>query len=112
MSTIGFDQLYYATITDDEDGNETYGTPVSLAKAISCDLSVELAEAILYADDAAAEVIKAFKEGKGIKVDIIDMIFLSKESIKDYSFLSGVADSEGLLGYWSCEIDKLRKFCY
>ena len=64
MSTIGLDSLYYATITDDANGEETYGTPEVLAKAIKCDLSVELAEAILYADDAAAEVVKAFKEGK------------------------------------------------
>ena len=55
---------------------------------------------------------KTFKEGKGIKVDSIDMVFLLKESIKDYSFLIGVADSEGLLGYWCSEIDKLKKFCY
>ena len=64
MSTIGLDSLYYAAITDDANGEETYGTPEVLAKAIKCDLSVELAEAILYADDAAAEVVKAFKEGK------------------------------------------------
>ena len=62
--------------------------------------------------DNAETLNKTFKEGKGIKVDSIDMVFLSKESIKDYSFLIGVADSEGLLGYWSCEIDKLKKFCY
>ena len=62
--------------------------------------------------DNAETLNRTFKEGKGIKVDSIDMVFLSKESIKDYSFLSGVADSKGLLGYWSCEIDKLRKFCY
>ena len=60
----------------------------------------------------AESLNKAFKEGKGIKVDSIDMVFLSKESIKNYSFLIGVADSEGLLGYWCSEIDKLRKFCY
>lgn len=64
MSTIGLDSLYYATITENTSGEETYGTPARLAKAINCDLSVELAEAILYADDAAAEVIKTFKEGK------------------------------------------------
>lgn len=91
MSTIGFDQLYYATITDDENGNETYGTPVSLAKAISCDLSVELAEAILYADDAAAEVIKAFKEGK-LSLGIDD-IGVSKAQV-----LTGATlDSNGVL---------------
>ena len=62
--------------------------------------------------DNAETLNKTFKEGKGIKVDSIDMVFLSKESIKDYSFLIGVVDSEGLLDYWSCEIDKLKKFCY
>ena len=51
MATIGLDKLYYAEITEDSEGNETYGTPTSLAKAISADLSVELAEATLYADD-------------------------------------------------------------
>lgn len=63
MATIGLDKLYYATITEDEDGNETYGTPEQLAKAMSADLSVELTEATLYADDGAAEVIKEFKQG-------------------------------------------------
>lgn len=63
MATIGLDKLYYAPITEDEDGNETYGEPLVLAKAISADLSVELNEAILYADDGAAEVVKEFKSG-------------------------------------------------
>ena len=62
--------------------------------------------------DNAETLNRTFKEGKSIKVDSIDMVFLSKESIKDYSFLIGVADSEGLLGYWCSEIDKLKKFCY
>ena len=63
MATIGLDKLYYAKITEDKDGNETYATPVQLAKAISADLSVELAEATLYADDGAAEIVKEFKSG-------------------------------------------------
>jgi len=64
MATIGLDKLYYSKITEDASGNETYATPVALAKAIKADLSVELAEATLYADDAAAEVVKEFKQGK------------------------------------------------
>ncbi len=28
MATIGLDKLYYAKITEDESGNETYDTPV------------------------------------------------------------------------------------
>jgi len=63
MATIGLDKLFYAPITEDDDGNETYGTPAQLAKAMSADLSVELAEATLYADDGAAEVVKEFKSG-------------------------------------------------
>ena len=63
MATIGLDKLYYATITEDEKGEETYGPPVQLAKAMSADLSVELAEATLYADDGAAEIVKVFQSG-------------------------------------------------
>jgi phi13 family phage major tail protein len=64
MATIGLDRLYYAKITESEDGEETYAVPSLLAKAMKADLSIELAEAVLYADDGAAEVIKDFKSGK------------------------------------------------
>ena len=63
MATIGLDKLYYAKITEGENGDETYAAPVQLAKAMSADLSVELAEATLYADDGASEVVKEFKSG-------------------------------------------------
>ena len=63
MATIGLDKLYYAKITEDENGNETYASPVQLAKAMTADLSVELAEATLYADDGASEIVKEFKSG-------------------------------------------------
>ena len=63
MATIGLDKLFYSKITEDEQGNETYDTPKQLAKAISADLSVELNEAILYADDGQAESVKEFKSG-------------------------------------------------
>jgi len=63
LATIGLDMLYFAKITEDENGEETYGTPEKLAKAISADLSVELVEAILYADDGIAEIVKEFGNG-------------------------------------------------
>ena len=63
MATIGLDKLFYAKITEDEDGDETYATPVPLAKAMTAELSVELAEATLYADDGAAEIVKEFQSG-------------------------------------------------
>ena len=63
MATIGLDKLFYSKITEDADGNESYETPKQLAKAMTADLSVELAEATLYADDGAAEIVKEFKSG-------------------------------------------------
>lgn len=63
MATIGLDKLYYAKITEDTNGDETYGTPQQLAKAMTAELSVELAEATLYADDGPAEVVKEFMAG-------------------------------------------------
>jgi phi13 family phage major tail protein len=63
MATIGLDKLYYAKITEDSNGEETYGVPSVLAKAITAELSVELVEAILYADDGAAEIVKDFSSG-------------------------------------------------
>ena len=63
MATIGLDRLYYSKITEGANSDETYAAPVSLAKAMQADLSVELAEATLYADDGPAEVVKEFKSG-------------------------------------------------
>lgn len=63
MATIGLDSLYYSKITEDQNGIETYGIPKVLAKAMTAELSVELIEAILYADDGASEVVKEFKSG-------------------------------------------------
>lgn len=63
MATIGLDKLFYAKIAEDDNGDETYASPMQMAKAMSADLSVELAEATLYADDGAAEIVKEFKSG-------------------------------------------------
>jgi phi13 family phage major tail protein len=42
----------------------TYTDGIIIGKAISANVSVEVNEAILYADDAVAESVKAFKSGK------------------------------------------------
>lgn len=64
MATIGLRDLYRAPITVEESGEEKYGTPVRMAKAISAEMSVEVAEAILYADDGADKVVKEFVSGE------------------------------------------------
>jgi phi13 family phage major tail protein len=63
MATIGLSDMFYAPITEGANGIETYGTPAKLAKAIQADLSIEIAEAMLYADDAAQESVREFQSG-------------------------------------------------
>jgi phi13 family phage major tail protein len=63
MATIGLDSIHYATITEDADGNETYGNPTRIVGAMTAALEIELAEATLYADDGAAYSIKDFASG-------------------------------------------------
>lgn len=91
MATIGLDKLYYAKITEDAKGVETYGTPKQLAKAISADLSIELNEATLYADDGQAESVKEFKSGT-ISLSIDD---LPQEAVAD--LCGAVVDEKGVL---------------
>ena len=63
MAQIGLKNLFYATITEDASGNETYGSPVQMAKAISADISVDSDDNTLYADDGADVVIREFQSG-------------------------------------------------
>lgn len=91
MATIGLDSLYYAKITESATGDETYGTPVKLAKAIEAEVSVELNEAILYADDGTDTVIKEFKSGT-ITLGVND---IGKSAAKDLT--GAVIDANGVL---------------
>lgn len=99
MATIGLDKLYYATITEDATGTETYSAPTMLAKAISAELSVELAEATLYADDGAVEVIKEFQGGKlTLNVDDIGSqaaCVLTGASVDDKGVLVSASEDGG-----------------
>ena len=57
--TIGLRDLYYAIITE-KNGVETYAIPKKLAEAMTADLSVNTADATLYADDALSEDVSEF----------------------------------------------------
>ena len=63
MATIGLRDLFYAPITENAQGAETYGTPVRMAKAIQAQMSTQIAEAKLFADDAVDEAVKEFISG-------------------------------------------------
>ena len=87
MATIGLDKLFYAKITEGENGEETYAEPKQLAKAMTADLSVELAEATLYADDGVAEVVKEFKRKFYRTLNILRNL-INKESKSSVFLLS------------------------
>lgn len=60
---IGLDNIVYAMITEDANGNEIYGTPKKLAKAMSADVSVSSDGTVLYADDGADLSLNYFTSG-------------------------------------------------
>lgn len=63
MATIGLDKPYFSIITEDANGQETYGTPEVMAKAIQANLTVNNATASLYADDGVDESVDEFTSG-------------------------------------------------
>jgi phi13 family phage major tail protein len=99
MATVGMDRLFYAKITEDNNGEETYGVPVPLAKAIKADLTIELAEATLFADDGAAYLLKDFKSGKlTLGVDDIGVTAaqdLTGAVVDDNGVLISASENEG-----------------
>lgn len=68
---VGLKDLFMAEITE-ANGVETFGTPTRLAKAIKAELSVEVAEGTLYADDAVDVIAKEFVKG-AIKLNVNDL---------------------------------------
>ena len=101
MATIGMDSLFYAKITEGAGGDESYGTPKILAKAIKADLAIELAEAALYADDAIAHAIKLFKSGKlslGVEdIGVAVAADLTGASVDDNGVLIAAGEDDGCL---------------
>jgi len=101
LATIGLDNMVYAKITEGAGGEETYGTPKLLAKAIKADMSIELAEAALYADDALAHSVKAFKGGKlslGVEdIGVPVAADLTGASIDDNGVLVASGEDDGCL---------------
>lgn len=69
--TTGLKDLYFAPITM-TDGAEVYGEPEKMAEAISADITVNVAEATLYADDALNQSVKEFTNGE-IKLGVADL---------------------------------------
>lgn len=60
MASIGLRRFRYGQMNED---GETYKAPATLGGAIECKVSLDVAEAELYADDVLKEKAVAFKKG-------------------------------------------------
>lgn len=60
MAKIGLTNIWWAKLTEAEDGTPTYDGAKSFGKAVSCKVSVTNNDATLYAEDALAESDKSF----------------------------------------------------
>ena len=63
MARIGLNNFRYGILTEDAEGNATYGVAKTPAKAVSCNVSISSNDAKLYADDGLAESDTSFQSG-------------------------------------------------
>ena len=94
MPTIGLKDLYYAPITQATEGaDETFETPVKLAKVASADLSVENVSGQVYYDDALDDSREDFKDVK------ISLVVNDIGSAAAAALLGATADAKGGIAY-------------
>ena len=63
MAKIGLNNLYYAKLTEAQDGTPSYDGAKSFGKAITANVSISNNSAMLYADDSLAESDTSFQSG-------------------------------------------------
>ena len=73
MATIGLKDSHFAVITEGNNGDESYGTPKSLAPSISANLTINYREGVLNADDKVYEEVKEFNDGD-IEFSVADLL--------------------------------------
>ena len=91
MASIGVQGLHIAPVVEDVDGIETFSTPEKLAKLIKIGLAIEVAEGVLFGDNAIAEIIKEFTKGK-ITINTTD---LTNEQVA--KLLGQTIDKDGVI---------------
>ena len=70
---IGLRDVYFADITEDSDGNETYGTPYKGSEAMTADISMTSNNTPVYGDDHL--VMDIPDNGKGtLSIGITDLL--------------------------------------
>ncbi len=63
MAKIGLNNLWYALLTEEQDGTPVYGGAKSFGKAVSASVEISNNSAALYADDVLAESDTSFQSG-------------------------------------------------
>ena len=63
MAKIGLSNLYYAKLTEAQDGTPSYDGAKTLGKAVSASVSITNNSATLYADNVLAESDTSFQSG-------------------------------------------------
>jgi phi13 family phage major tail protein len=81
MATIGVRDLFIAKATGSP---EAYGAPRRLAKAIKVEVTTEIAEAVLYADDGVDVTAKEFVSGE-IKINANDITDADEAELLGYT---------------------------
>jgi len=102
MAKIGLQNFLFGILTEDAEGNATYGVAQKPAKAISCSVSISNNEASLYADDAIAESDTSFQSGTvtlGIDDDNLTMMAtLLGHEITDGNMVRNANDAAPYVG--------------
>jgi phi13 family phage major tail protein len=76
MAKIGL-KHFVAGLLDESGDTPEYTDGMIIGKAITANLSLEIAQAILYADDGIAETVKEFKQGT-VSMDVDDLIYAAQ----------------------------------
>lgn len=73
MARTGLKYLCMAIIIEDNDGNETYGTPELIAPVMKADINIRFREGSIDADDKPWHETKEFADGT-ISIGIADLL--------------------------------------
>ena len=103
MARIGLDNFLMGILTEDAEGNATYGTATKPGKAISCNVSITNNDVSLYADNALAESDTGFQSGTvtiGIDDDDLEtQAFLLGHQITDGNLVRSTNDAAPYVGF-------------
>ena len=102
MAKIGLQNFLFGILTEDAEGNATYGVAIKPGKAISCSVSITNNDAKLDADDAVAETDTSFQSGTVTMTiddeDLATMATLLGHTVTDGEIVRSSSDAAPYVG--------------